>query len=151
MKKILTLSILALSAASFMKADAQVRVNVNVNVGSQPSWGPRGYDYVDYYYLPDIDAYYSVPTRQFIYLSGPNWVFSYGLPPMYRNYDLSRGRVIVVNRQRPWLYNDEYRVRYRPVYNYERRRDDDEDWDDRRGPGNNGRGHAYGHYKHGRW
>ena len=36
-------------------------------------WGPGGYDHVDYYYMPDIDAFYKVPTRQFYYFdrAGP--------------------------------------------------------------------------------
>jgi hypothetical protein len=46
---------------------AQVRVNINI--GSQPVWGPVGYDHVDYYYLPDIETYYYVPTRQFVYFN----------------------------------------------------------------------------------
>jgi hypothetical protein len=25
-------------------------------LGPQPTWGPVGYDYVDYYYLPDIET-----------------------------------------------------------------------------------------------
>ena len=77
--------ILALTAAAFsatfsQPAFAQVRVGVNVNIGSQPEWGPQGYDYVEYYYLPDIDVYYFVPRHQFVYISGGNWVFSAHLP-----------------------------------------------------------------------
>ena len=49
------------------QSSAQVRINVNI--GAQPLWGPIGYQHVDYYYLPDIESYYYVPTRQFIYLS----------------------------------------------------------------------------------
>ena len=97
----------------FKNADAQVRVNVNVNIGAQPVWGPVGYDYVDYYYLPDIETYYYVPTRQFIYLSNGNWVFAYGLPPMYRGFDLYSGYKVVVNRPRAYLYHDTYKVKYK--------------------------------------
>src|SRR6185436_8892941 len=70
MKKLLIVTVFF--AACFMNsqnASAQVRVNVNVNIGDQPRWRVAGYDYVEYYYLPDIETYYYVPSHQFIYLS----------------------------------------------------------------------------------
>jgi hypothetical protein len=94
------------------KAAAQVRVNVNVNIGSQPNWGPSGYDYVDYYYLPDIETYYYVPTRQFIYLSGGNWMFAYHLPPAYRTYNLYTGYKVVVNQPRAYEYHHSHKIKY---------------------------------------
>ena len=100
------------SAAIFNNTSAQIRVNVNVNIGSQPNWGPVGYDYVDYYYLPDIETYYYVPTRQFIYLSGGNWVFAYGLPPAYRAYNLYTGYKVVVNQPRAYQYYSTHKVKY---------------------------------------
>lgn len=42
--------------------NAQIRISINANIVSQPVWGPTGYDYARYYYLPDIDAYYSIPN-----------------------------------------------------------------------------------------
>lgn len=95
------------------QADAQVKVNVNVNIGAQPVWGPVGYDYVDYYYLPDIEAYYYVPRKQFIYISNGKWIFAYGLPPAFRTYDLYRGYKVVINRPRAYLYHDVYKVKYK--------------------------------------
>lgn len=112
MKKIIIGAVLFLSAACFKDAAAQVRVNVNFNIGSQPVWGPVGYDYVEYYYLPDIEAYYYVPTRQFVYMSGSRWIFSASLPPRYRNYDLYSGYKVVVNRPRAYRYYNEDRRRY---------------------------------------
>src|SRR6187200_3250315 len=112
MKKIIVGAALILSAAFCKDAAAQVRVNVNVNIGSQPVWGPVGYDYVEYYYLPDIEAYYYVPSRQFIYLSGGSWIYSYSLPPRYRNYDLYHGYKVVINEPRPYRYFDRHRVSY---------------------------------------
>lgn len=114
MKKILICLTLTISASVIFKnAGAQVRLNVNVNIGSQPVWGPVGYDYVDYYYLPDIECYYYVPNQQFIYLSGNRWVFSYSLPPRYRSYDLNTGYKVVVNEPRAYLHFQSDRVKYR--------------------------------------
>ena len=112
MKKIIIGAALILSAAFCKDAAAQVRVNVNVNIGSQPVWGPVGYDYVEYYYLPDIEAYYYVPTHQFVYMSGSRWIFSASLPPRYRTYDLYSGYKVVVNRPRAYRYYNDDRVRY---------------------------------------
>jgi hypothetical protein len=133
---------------------AQVSVNVSVNVGSQPNWGPVGYDQVNYYYMPDIETYYFVPRHQFIYLNAGNWVFASTLPERCRSYDLYRGYKVVLNEPRPYLHHDVYRTRYahyRDYYGYQpplrehgnKHKDYDED-----GPGNgHGKGHAYGHYK----
>jgi hypothetical protein len=77
MKKIILGAVILFAFAVAAKnSQAQVKVGVNINIGSQPVWGPVGYDYVDYYYLPDIDAYYYVPERQFIYLSNGRWAIS---------------------------------------------------------------------------
>ena len=109
MKKQLVVFGLILSSLMFT-AHAQVRVNINI--GSQPEWGPVGYNHVDYYYMPDMDVYYYVPQRQFIYLQGNNWVFGASLPARYRDYDLYGCYKVVVNEPRPYLRNDYYRTRY---------------------------------------
>ena len=50
MKKIiLSAAILFAFVATTKNSQAQVKVGVNINIGSQPAWGPVGYDYVDYY------------------------------------------------------------------------------------------------------
>lgn len=111
--KRLSLGLVLLLALSFQNpADAQIKVNVNLNIGSQPVWGPTGYDHVDYYYLPDIETYYYVPRHQFVYLQGNNWVFASTLPSRYRGYNLYSGYKVVVNEPRPYLHHDIYRIRY---------------------------------------
>jgi hypothetical protein len=95
------------------RTEAQVRVGVNINIGDQPTWRAPGYDYVQYYYLPDIETYYYVPTRQFIYLSNGRWTFSYNLPRWHRYYDLHSGYKVVVNRPNAYRYYDQHRVQYK--------------------------------------
>lgn len=82
------------------------------NVASQPVWGPVGYDHVDYYYLPDVECYYSVATHQFISLNNGRWVFTAGLPAPYRKYDLFTGYKVVINKPRPFLNFTEDKVTY---------------------------------------
>lgn len=112
MKQILLLGSLFFSIAIIQPAKAQV--NVQVNIGAQPQWGPIGYDYVDYYYLPDIEAYYYVPTRQFIYMEGDRWIFAANLPYHCRNYDLYSGYKVVINGRDPYRNHFDYRRRYAP-------------------------------------
>jgi hypothetical protein len=112
MKKVILGLTLIVSLAIAHTASSQVRLNVNVNIGSQPQWGPAGYDYVEYYYLPDIQAYYYVPRHQFVYLSGGTWIFSSSLPPRYRGYDLYSGYKVVINQPRAYQYYSTHRVKY---------------------------------------
>jgi hypothetical protein len=72
------------------------------NIHLQPAWGPAGYDYVDYYYLPDIETYYCVKEHQYIYYTNFHWVFS-KYPPRYREIDLYNCYKVVVNQQKPYL------------------------------------------------
>ncbi|MES2651743.1 MAG: hypothetical protein V4663_08380 [Bacteroidota bacterium] len=110
MRKILFLVLFALS--SFMPSQSSAQISVNVNIGSQPLWGPVGYDHVDYYYLPDIESYYYVPKRQFIYLVNGAWVFNFNLPSRYSNYDLYNGYKVVINSPRPYLHFKEQKIKY---------------------------------------
>lgn len=110
MKKLLLL--VTLVTIGFIPIKSVAQVQVSINIGSQPLWGPVGYDYVDYYYLPEIESYYYVPSRQFIYLSNGSWVFSLNLPPRYRGYDLYTGYKVVMNQPRPYMYFNNHKVKY---------------------------------------
>ena len=74
----------------------QSQISVNINIGSPPQWGPVGYSGVQYYYLPDVEAYYDVPSSRFIYYEGGSWVHRTYLPTRYRNYDLYGGYKVVM-------------------------------------------------------
>jgi hypothetical protein len=146
----------------------QAQVSVQVNSGAQPQWGPGGYDYAEYYYLPDIDVYYNIPRRQFVYLDAGSWIFAASLPHRYRAYDLYRGYKVVINDPSPYRRCDYYRGQYgryrgyngRQVVIRDRReydrydrydhrdRDDYRDRHDRYDHHENGRGNGHGHGKH---
>ncbi|MGF1924959.1 MAG: hypothetical protein ACQUHE_12335, partial [Bacteroidia bacterium] len=110
MKKFILMAIVA--SATAISQPAQAQVSLQINIGSQPSWGPRGYDYVNYYYLPDVESYYHVPSRQFVYLERNKWVHRRTLPSRYRSYNLHQGRKIVVNQARPYLQHQVYHSSY---------------------------------------
>jgi len=171
MKKLLLLSTLIAGSVLINKADAQIRVSVNI--GAQPEWGPGGYDYAEYYYLPDIEAYYCVPTHQYTYFEGGRWCTAGYLPRRCANYDLYSGYKVVINERNPWYHYNDHRVRYAPyrsrhdqlvIRDYRGRNDNGRyydnrgwhrGWDhdrgyERNGEGrgrdhDNGRGHGRGH------
>src|SRR5687768_13827220 len=107
-KLVLTLALLG-GGLAFRPANAQV---VQVNLVSQPVWGPVGFDYVEYYYLPDIETYYYVPRRQFVYLNNGQWVFATGLPARYRGYNLYSGYKVVINEPRPYRLFSTHKVKF---------------------------------------
>lgn len=137
---------IAIAGLFLLVANAtQAQVSVNVNIGTPPAWGPAGYAEMEYYYLPDIEAYYDVRASQFIYFGGGRWVRTTYLPRQYRNYDLYGGYKVVLtdyHGRTPYTYFDRHRVKYykgyhgrsqrpyrpRAVYGYNERRYDDRDY-----------------------
>jgi hypothetical protein len=113
MKKAILIITLLLGSFIFQNASAQIRVRLNVNIATQPVWGPSGYDHAEYYYMPDIDVFYCVPRRQYVYQQRGRWIFSASLPVQYRSYDLYRGYKVVINDDaNPYRNAANYRTRY---------------------------------------
>jgi hypothetical protein len=111
MKKILLLSSIFVSSL-FIYTSASAQFQANVNIGIQPEWGPSGYDYAENYYLPDVEAYYNVPSHQFVYNDRGNWVYASSLPGRCENYDLYAGYKVVINEREPWFHFKDHRSLY---------------------------------------
>ena len=109
MKKVILILIVAVGC--LMSKPSSAQVSVNINIGVQPVWGPVGYDYVEYYYLPEVDAYYYVPGAQFIYLNGGQWVFVNSLPSSHY-VNLYSTYIVVVNEPKPYLQHNIYFTKY---------------------------------------
>ena len=76
MKKCL-LALMFLSGSwAFQSVFAQIRACIFCNVVDQPAWGPAGYEFAYYYYIPEIDIYYYVPQHLFVYQRRGDWVSS---------------------------------------------------------------------------
>lgn len=103
---------IALVAGSFFYSNAQISVHLNANLGLQPIWAPVGYDHADYYYIPDIESYYSVSRHQYIYQNGGGWRYSSSLPYRYRNFDMYRAHKVVMNEPYPYRHHEQNRNRY---------------------------------------
>jgi len=146
MKKLIFGAALVLSTFAIKVADAQIKFNLNLNIGSQPDWGPTGYDHVEYYYLPDIDAYYYVPGHQYVYQQNNAWVRTTTLPARYRNFDVYNTYKVVVNQQEPWRNQASIRAKYArykgkkntTIIRDSREKKYQNHWKDNNGRGNNG-------------
>jgi len=110
MKKIIITAAIFFSCIAYKSAEAQI--SLSINIGSQPEWGPVGYDHADYYYMPDIDTYYDVPAHQYVYLENNTWVRRASLPARYSNYNVYNGYKVVVNEPSPWTHATTYRTKY---------------------------------------
>jgi hypothetical protein len=114
-----TLKLTLIGMVFFIAGSVQAQVSVNVNVGIPPPWGPVGYSSVNYYYLPDVEAFYNVPSAMFIYNSGGVWVRRAYLPARYSNYDLYGGYKVVMTDYKgnnPRNYFKEFKSKYRKGY-----------------------------------
>jgi hypothetical protein len=92
-----TLKLIAVGIIFLVSSSIQAQVSVSLNIGTAPSWGPSGYSQAEYYYLPDVQAYFDIRASQFIYFGSGKWVRSRYLPRQYRNYDLNSGYKVVLN------------------------------------------------------
>lgn len=120
MKKFIIALVLLIGMGSFNNSAEAQSFSISINIGRQPAWGPVGYDYVNYYYLPDIDCYYDVDLSLFYYFDHGRWISAHYLPYAYRHYDLYGMYKVVLNMRDPWRYHyNHYRdyARYRGYHN----------------------------------
>jgi hypothetical protein len=128
MKKLVLISAIAISGLLYNTADAQFGIHVGIRLfphrifadpGSVVVQSPADPDQVtyadnadDFYYLPDVGAYYSVDEQLYYYFDGENWITSAYLPGVYSDYDWRYVRRIEIREARPYLHNDFYRNQY---------------------------------------
>ncbi|WP_423736146.1 hypothetical protein [Chitinophaga caseinilytica] len=137
MKRIFLILAVMTAFTASTPSPASAQVNVSINLGIQPAWGPVGYDYAEYYYLPDIDIYYYIPTQTYIYFDFGRWVHTRYLPARYGYYDFYRGYKVVINQRDPWRFHNRYRREYSHYRNnytqivWRDRPGDRREWNDR--------------------
>jgi hypothetical protein len=91
---------------------AQVHGSLSLNIGTQPIWGPTGYDHAENYYLPDIETYYNVTSHRYYYNENGRWKNSATLPSQYSNYDLYTAHKVVINEKSPWKNHAANQTKY---------------------------------------
>lgn len=121
-----TLKLIATGIILFAVSTTQAQVSINVNIGApavvvRPAWVPQSHVNVDFYYIPDIQAYYDVNASLYVYLNHGNWVRTRYVPVQYRNCDLNRAHRIALNGyhgSRPYAYYNNHNVKYYNNRNY---------------------------------
>ena len=121
MKKLILISAIAMSGLLVNTADAQIRFHFGFRFAPRPVYVTAPVQTVysqpavyndDYYYLPDVGAYYNVNEQCYYYNDGNAWVSAAYLPGAYRNYDWRNARRFEVRASRPYMNDDFYRNRY---------------------------------------
>jgi hypothetical protein len=104
--------LIALVFITFGTAQAQdvVRTTTTTRL---PEWGVAGNDKATYYYIPDIESYYDVNTRNYVYMDNGRLTKTTTLPPAYVDYDLYSGyKVVLTDSKEPYDDFDNMRVKY---------------------------------------
>jgi hypothetical protein len=109
-KVVIVFAVVLISMINAVETKAQVAASVNI--GMQPAWGPVGYDYVEYYYLPAYELYYYVPARQYVYWDGVQWVIVTKLPNRFRTVNFYTTYKVVINEPKPYLHHEQLKARY---------------------------------------
>jgi len=145
-----TLKMIMAGLAIVFASTMQAQISLHINVGTPPVWGPDVESNVRYYYLPDVNAYYDINTSMFIYVNDGRWTHRRHLPTEFRNYDLYRGRKVVVQNYRgnsPYAYCNYHAKRYdadRPERKNFKEHGHDERYSHEDGYRGNGKGHDKG-------
>ncbi len=85
--------------------------------GGPPPWAPaHGHRAKKarhhYYYYPDSGVYMNVNTGGYFYLNGGTWQVAMTLPSTVR-FDVSNYVSLELETDRPYLYHDEHKVKYK--------------------------------------
>lgn len=110
-----TLKIFLAGFAMILSSSLHAQVSVSVNIGGRPDWAPVAYNEANYYYLPDVEAYYDVRSSNFIYANNGTWIHARTLPTRYRSYDLHSGPKVVLTDyrgNRPYTHFKSHKVKY---------------------------------------
>ncbi|MBD1394688.1 hypothetical protein [Mucilaginibacter glaciei] len=124
MKKSVILSAILFGSLVYNTAEAQISIHLGFNVpvrrvvyapAPQPVqtvYDDNFDDSDDYYYLPEVEAYYSLSRQCYFYNDGARWISAAYLPGSYRNYDWRTARHFEIRGRRPYMNHDVYRGRW---------------------------------------
>jgi hypothetical protein len=108
---------LMLLAMLFAFSTSHAQVEVKTTTTTLPDWGVAGSDNARYYYLPDIETYYDIRGKQFVYMNDGKWAKSAELPVTYKDYDLYDGyKVVMTDETEPYPQYDKMKIKYAKGY-----------------------------------
>lgn len=101
-----------------------VERDVQDNGYGPPPWAPTFTFGAVYYYFPDWEIYYYVPTARWIYYDGGTWIFAAALPVWCAHIDLFSSYKVTLNYRgdKPYIYHNTYVVKYPARHIYAEKR-----------------------------
>lgn len=112
MKKLILISAMVLGGLGIKTADAQFGIRINLHLGTRPVYVAPQPVYDDYYYLPEVEAYYSVAENCYYYHDGDNWISAAFLPGRYHDFDWRSAKRYEIHENRPFMHHDIYRGKF---------------------------------------
>ena len=112
-------SFLLLSFFCLISTNIQAQTEVDL-----PNWAPKYIPETRYYYLPEIEIYYDIPSKMYIYYHENGWIRSENLPKKYRRYNLVEATKVSLFDigPNPYVYNENHRTQYSREHNREVKR-----------------------------
>jgi hypothetical protein len=99
--------------------NSSAQVNVNVNINALPDWAPARYvPETRYYYIPELQVYYDIPSKMYIYPHKKGWVRNKKLPKHYAKYNLNTCHKVSLYDigPNPYAHYDMHRKKYPQNY-----------------------------------
>lgn len=129
-----------------------ITISENSFAQGPPPWAPaHGYRAkTRYVYFPDQNMYYDLNSRNYIYLSGPNWVIKTTLPKLFVGINLGRSAQVELDfvGDRPYRYNNDHIVKYKKPKKVKAKKIKFIEVNGHHDDHGHGRGHGNGHKKH---
>ncbi|MES2371563.1 MAG: hypothetical protein V4557_03220 [Bacteroidota bacterium] len=75
-----------------------------------------GYTVGNYYYYPEIDTWYDIYSRRFVYFENGRWVYSDAVSGKNRYYDIANAYKVQVTEKKPYMHAAAYRELYADYY-----------------------------------
>lgn len=111
MKKFIYVS--AIIGGLFFVQPSQAQISININLGaSYPSWIASSYQDAKYIYMPELDMYYDMYNKSYVYYDNYKWVSQRNVPIAYQHMDFRNARKVRVSAKNPWNNNAYYRNAY---------------------------------------
>ncbi|MGA9637065.1 hypothetical protein [Flavobacterium sp.] len=115
-----TIKLLAIGILFAASSAMQAQVSVNLNIGTRSAWRPAPVQTaVDFYYIPEVRAYYDNHAGLYVYYSSNNWVRSRYLPTQYRNVNIDACHRVALNGyrgNRPYEHYSNHRAPQQVAY-----------------------------------
>lgn len=74
-----------------------------------------------YYYYPNLEAYFDLKSKKYIYKDGEQWVSANNIPPNYRGYSVYNKYYVILtdvkaDNDQPYLFINQHRKKYPADY-----------------------------------